>query len=161
MRRHADRLADLGHLVLAPDPMARGRRGVVPARTMTARRGSGPAFDDIEAALGPPSRQTLCTGAIGVIGFCMGVVRAAPAGRPGGMPPWSTTVRCRPTPAALDGACPVVASLRRSRPLPVGGRARLEAAPAERGVVHDVKEYPEAGHAWLNDEDTAPSVPSP
>ena len=33
---------------------------------------------------------------------------------------------------------------------------RLEEALTSRGVPHDVKEYPEAGHSFLNDEANAP-----
>lgn len=158
MRRHADRLAELGHLVLAPDLMARGRRVACLARTMTAlRRGSGPAFDDIEAARSALAADPRCTGAIGVIGFCMGGGFALLlAGRPG----WDAAVvnygALPADPTALDGACPVVASYGGRDRYLSGAAARLEAALAERGVVHDVKEYPEAGHAFLNDEDTAP-----
>ena len=59
--------------------------------------------------------------------------------------------------AALDGACPVVASY--------GGRDRYLRGAASTGSrrrwpsggsPHDVKEYPDAGHAFLNDEDNAP-----
>jgi carboxymethylenebutenolidase len=58
--------------------------------------------------------------------------------------------------AALEGACPVVASY--------GGRdrglrsapAKLEAALTKAGIPHDVKSYPTAGHAFLNDAETGP-----
>ena len=38
MRRHADRLAAMGYVVLAPDLLARGRRLVCLAQTMAALR---------------------------------------------------------------------------------------------------------------------------
>jgi carboxymethylenebutenolidase len=52
--------------------------------------------------------------------------------------------------ARLRGACPIVASYgRRDRTL--SGRAeRLQGALSELGIPHDVKEYPEAGHSFLN-----------
>ena len=58
-------------------------------------------------------------------------------------------------------ACPVVASY--------GGRDRylraaastLEAALTDRGVEHDVEEYPEAGHAFLNETANAPWYAAP
>jgi len=50
----------------------------------------------------------------------------------------------------LRGSCPIVASYgRRDRGLP-GRAARLEQALSELEVPHDVKEYPDAGHAFLN-----------
>ncbi len=36
-----------------------------------------------------------------------------------------------------------------------GGAARLHRVLAEVGVEHDVKEYPEAGHGFINDHDGA------
>ena len=55
----------------------------------------------------------------------------------------------------LEGACPVVASY--------GGRDRslakapalLEAALTANAVPHDLKVYPDAGHAFINDHDPA------
>ena len=50
----------------------------------------------------------------------------------------------------LAGSCPMVASYggkdRRLR----GTAARLEAGLTAAGVPHDVKEYPSAGHAFMN-----------
>ncbi|SCF72999.1 dienelactone hydrolase family protein [Streptomyces sp. Ncost-T10-10d] len=37
-----------------------------------------------------------------------------------------------------------------------GAAARLDSALEQLGVVHDVKEYPEAGHAFLNDAEVGP-----
>lgn len=158
MRRAADRAASLGFLVLAPDLLARGRRITCLARTFaTLRRGSGQAFDDIEHA-----RQTLlddpdCTGRVGVIGFCLGGSFALVlAGRPG----WEAAAvnygDLPSDPASLAEACPVVASYG-GRDLYLRGAAgRLEAELSRRGVPHDVREYPDAGHSFLNDADDVP-----
>ena len=62
--------------------------------------------------------------------------------------------RKNPT-ATLAGSCPIVASY--------GGRDRTQRHAAQRldevlddlGVVHDVKEYPEAGHGFMNDHEGA------
>jgi carboxymethylenebutenolidase len=56
----------------------------------------------------------------------------------------------------LRGACPVVASYGgRDRGLQ-GAAARLETVLADLGVPHDVKEYPDAGHSFLNRHNAGP-----
>lgn len=157
MKGHADRLAAMGHLVVVPDLMARGRKVVCLARTMTAlQRGRGRAFDDIDRARALLASDPRCTGSIGVIGFCMGGGFALLlAGRPG----WDVAVAnygVVPDAEALDGACPVIASYGGRDRYLSGAAERLETALVERGVPHDVKEYPVAGHAFLNVAHTAP-----
>ena len=60
----------------------------------------------------------------------------------------------------LAGSCPIVASYgRRDRSLP--GRAeRLQTALAELDIEHDVKEYPDAGHSFLNRINAGPLLGS-
>lgn len=158
IKRSADRVAAMGFVVLAPDLLARGRRPLCLAQTFSAlSRGTGQAFDDLEAArttlVGDPS----CSGSVGVIGFCMGGSFALLlAGRPG----WdaaSVNYGILPRdPAVLDGACPVVASYGGRDRFLSGAADKLERALEARGVPHDVKEYPDAGHSFLNDEDNVP-----
>jgi len=51
----------------------------------------------------------------------------------------------------LAGACPIVGSYGgRDRPFR-GAAARLEGALDSLGIDHDVKEYPSAGHSFMND----------
>jgi carboxymethylenebutenolidase len=62
---------------------------------------------------------------------------------------------------ALAGACPIVASYGgRDRQLK-GAAARLESALDRLGVVHEVKEYPQAGHGFLNDAQFGPRLVQP
>ena len=163
MTGHADRLASMGYLVLAPDLLSRGRRVACLARTMTAlRRGRGQAFDDIESARTALLADPASNGSVGVIGFCLGGGFALVlAGRPG----WEAAVAsygALPQDlAVLDGACPVVASYGGRDRYLRGAASTLEAALTERGVEHDEKEYPDAGHAFLNTTANAPRYLAP
>ncbi len=158
MRALTERMAGAGFLTLAPDLFSRGRRIACLRATFAAlRRGSGPAFDDVEAARERLVADERCTGRVGVIGFCMGGAFAlALAPRPG----WDAAAvsygMLPDEPAALDGACPVVASYG-GRDLSLrGAAARLDVALADRGVPHEVTEYPRAGHSFLNPRDLTP-----
>lgn len=158
MRGHADRLASMGYLVLAPDLLSRGRRIACLARTMTAlRRGRGEAFDDLESARTALLADSASNGSVGVIGFCLGGGFALVLA---GLPGWeAVAANYGALPhdlSALDGACPVVASYGGRDGYLRGAASKLEAALTERGVEHDVTEYPDAGHAFLNTTANAP-----
>ena len=158
MVRHADTLAAMGYLVVAPDLLARGRRVVCLAQTMTAlRKGRGRAFDDLEAGRTALLADPACNGSVGVIGFCLGGGFALVlAGRPGWDAVAANYGALPQDLAALDGACPVVASYGGRDLYLRGAASTLETALAGRGVEHDVKEYPDAGHAFLNETANAP-----
>lgn len=55
----------------------------------------------------------------------------------------------------LIEACPIVASFGGKDRTLRGAADRLERALAAARVSHDVKEYPEAGHSFLNQHDPA------
>jgi hypothetical protein len=57
---------------------------------------------------------------------------------------------------AVAGACPIVASYGRRDPTLRGAASRLDDALTRAGIEHNVKEYPEASHAFLNDTEAGP-----
>jgi carboxymethylenebutenolidase len=58
----------------------------------------------------------------------------------------------------LAGACPIVGSYGgRDRSLR-GRAARLRQALSELGIPHDVKEYPDAGHSFMNRFNAGPAL---
>jgi carboxymethylenebutenolidase len=160
IRQQADRLAAAGYLAFAPDLYSgRGLRCVL-STLAASRSGRGAAYDDIEAARTWLAARDDCTGSIGIIGFCMGggfAVLCAPrfdfaaASVNYGEVPGKTAERLR-------GACPIVASYG-GRDWTLRGRAqRLEGALTELGVEHDVKEYPDAGHSFMNRVKVPPGI---
>jgi dienelactone hydrolase len=62
----------------------------------------------------------------------------------------SSLGRCEPRVLEnLDAVLQALAAITDNRTLP-GRAARLERALSELGIAHDVKEYPGAGHSFLN-----------
>jgi len=159
IREQADRLAAAGYLAFAPDLYSgRGIRCVV-ATMRASRSGSGPAYEEIEAARRLLEEREDCSGRIGIIGFCMGGGFALMCA-PRGFSAASVNYGEVPEDAAerLAGACPVVGSYgARDRGLRRRA-ARLEGALETLGVPHDVKEYPNAGHSFLNRFNAGPAL---
>jgi carboxymethylenebutenolidase len=158
IRAQADRLAAGGFLAFAPDLYSgRGLRCVL-ATLQASRTGRGPAYGDLDAARRWLTDRADCTGRVGIIGFCMGggfAVQSAPK-----YPFAAAAVNYGELPrhpeVRLRGACPIVGSYGRRDLMLRGRAARLQRVLGELGVEHDVKEYSDAGHSFMNRLDVGP-----
>ena len=162
-RRHAERMASLGYLTLAPDLFSDGGTRRCLAQTLKSlASGQGKAYADIEAARQWLLSREGCTGRIGVIGFCMGggfALMTLGSGFDVAAPNYG--MMPKDLDAAVADACPVVASYGgRDRSLK-GAAAQLEAAFTKAEIPHDVEEYPKAGHAFLNVSASGPKLLRP
>jgi carboxymethylenebutenolidase len=153
IRAHTDRLASEGYVAFAPDLYYFGTKLRCIAATIAAvAKGAGRAFDDIEAARVFVAGHDRCTGTIGIIGFCMGggfALACAPLGSFAAVAPNYGQVP-RDAATRLAGACPVVGSYGDKDWMMQGHARRLEDALSAAGVPHDVKEYPDTPHSFMN-----------
>ena len=160
LRNQADRLADAGYFVVAPD-LFRGNQGPVCMIRMireTVRR-ADPTFADIEAVSGWLSDREDCTGKVGAIGFCLGggfaLLMAADHRFDAASVNYGPVGGKAYTEDAFAGACPIVGSYGAKDPGNRGAGERLERILTAVGVDHDIKTYPDAGHSFMNAHDRA------
>lgn len=153
IRQISDRFAANGYLAFAPALFQRGHKPMCIVSAFRAlATGSGSAVDDIIAAAEALKADDRTTGKVGSAGFCMGGgfcllladrgVFDATAPNYGPFPP-ATGV---PT-----NSCPIVASYGERDLLLPGAAAKLEKGLAPSGVARDIKEYPGAGHSFMNE----------
>ena len=152
MLAQANRLAGAGYVVMMPDLYSRG--GIRKCLTSTFRAlasGTGQAFEDVLAAKKLLLQREDVTAKVGVIGFCMGGGFALLLANQGydaavsnyGMLPKDMEV-------ALAGACPILGNYGAKDSQLKDAKTKLDKTLTDLDVVHDIKEYKEAGHAFMN-----------
>jgi len=152
MQAQMKRLASAGYVVIMPDLYSRG--GIRKCLTATFRSlasGEGQAFEDIEKAKELLLARKDVTKKVGVIGFCMGGGFALLLANQGynaatsnyGMLP-------KDMEQALVGACAIMGNYGAKDKQLAGAKEKLETTLTKLKVEHDIKEYPEAGHAFMN-----------
>jgi len=160
LRNQAEWLAGEGYLAVAPDLFhGRGRVACMISIMREARARQGRSFAEIEAVRAWLVGRQDCTNKVGVIGYCMGGGLALLLSPDRGFAVSSVNYGTAPqgayTADFLQHSCPIVASYGGKDRTLRGAADRLERALTAATVEHDVKEYPEAGHAFLNDHDGA------
>ena len=152
MRAQAERLASAGYVVLMPDLYSRGgARKCLTATFKALSSGTGQAFLDLEESKAWLAKRSDVTDKVGVIGFCMGGGFALLLSTRGYD---ASTSNYGMLPSNMDevlaGACPILGNYGGKDGQLKGAKAKLDSTLTKLGVTHDIKEYPNSGHAFMN-----------
>lgn len=154
-------IAAHGYLALAPDLYTRGGAARCVTRVfreLIGRRGR--AVTDLLTARDHLRSMPECTGAVAVVGFCMGggfALALSPMGFDASAPFYGPLPRHLDE--ALRGACPIVASFGTRDPILWRAGPKLSAALDRQAVPHDVKTYTGVGHSFANRLPVGPAAP--
>lgn len=152
MRAQMTRLTESGYVVMMPNLYSRGgARKCLTATFRALASGNGQAFEDIQAAKELLQSRKDVTKKVGVIGFCMGGGFALLLANQGydaansnyGMLPTDME-------SALAGACPILGNYGAKDNQLKDAKKKLDQTLTKHNVVHDIKLYPDAGHAFMN-----------
>ena len=158
MRKQVAHIASLGYLALMPNLFTEGgMRRCISATMRALSNGTGRAYADLESA-----RQTLLTdprstGRVGAIGFCMGggfALMTADTGFHAAAVNYG--ILPKNLESVLDGACPLVTSYGGRDVTLKNATAKLDAVLTAKKIPHDSKEYPNAGHVFMNEKLSGP-----
>lgn len=157
LRNQADWLASAGYLAAAPDLYHRhtGRLRCMYGVIRDVVRRDGAAFEDVESTRRWLLERDDCTDRVATIGFCMGGGFALLLAANGDYDAASVNYGAVPKDARelLADACPIVGSYGAKDRWLASDPPRMTTAMAAHGIPHDVRVYPDAGHAFLNDHD--------
>lgn len=154
IRRHCENFAQAGYIAAAPNLYATGIRPFCIRKAFKdLQNREGDTFDYLEIARQYLLDHELCTGRVGVIGFCMGggfALALSPTGKYD-----AASVNYGEVPGDIDallsqGACPIVASYGEGGMGWPDMARRLEHVLERNDIPHDVEIYPDAGHSFLN-----------
>ncbi len=157
LKDQADWLASVGYLAVAPNLFSSSSKlGCIRSAFRDLKLRKGPIFQDLDLVRSWLGRNEGCNGNIGVIGFGMGGGfalllaatndYAASAVNYGHVPKDAETL--------LKGACLIAGSFGGKDRSLKRASAKLANALEAAGVPHDVKEYPQAGHGFMNNHKT-------
>lgn len=153
MREQADWFAAAGYVAVVPDLFA----GKSPVRCLKGvfaqlQAQQGPVFEQIDGVRTWLGALDDCTGTVGVVGYCMGGGFALLLAGRGDFVAASVNYGMVPDNVddVLGGACPLVASFGGKDRSLKGAADTVRRAAEAAGIVHDVKEYPQARHAFIN-----------